>query len=213
MNRSALEMRLVVGLGNPGSRYEGSRHNVGFMVVDEVARRVLPEAGPGGGRPAAFRHVPKLRSQVLELHIGGEKVILAKPQTYMNLSGEAVALLLQYYGLAAPDMIVVYDDMDVPFGRLRIRPKGGPGTHNGMRSIVSAIGSEDFPRIRLGIGVPNPAQTAAEFVLSWFDKDEMPVLARVVKGAAAAVEAIITGGIDNAMNRFNVMDFTAQGEG
>lgn len=200
-------------MGNPGSLYEGSRHNVGFMVVDEVARRALPEAGPGGGRPAPFRHVPKLRSQLLELHIGGEKVILAKPQTYMNLSGEAAALLLEYYGLAAPDMIVVYDDMDVPFGRLRIRPKGGPGTHNGMKSIVSAIGSEDFPRIRLGIGVPNPSQTAADFVLSWFDRSEMPVVNRVVKGAAAAVEAIITSGIDNAMNRFNAADFTAEGGG
>lgn len=206
-------MRLVVGLGNPGSQFEGSRHNVGFMVVDEVARRALSEAGPGGGRPATFRHVQKLRSHVLEFHTGGEKVILAKPQTYMNLSGEAVALLLQYYGIGASDMIVVYDDMDVPFGRLRIRPKGGPGTHNGMRSIVSSIGSRDFPRIRLGIGVPNPAQTAADFVLSWFEKDEMPVLARVVKGAAAATLAIITDGIDNAMNKFNVVDFSAEGQG
>lgn len=184
-------MRLVVGLGNPGARYAESRHNVGFRCVDELARRL----GIALSRRSFNAHLGTGL-------VGAEKVILAKPQTYMNLSGESVAPLLLYYGLAAADLIVVYDDLDLPYGRLRVRERGSSGGHRGMDSIIRALGSDDFPRVRIGIGRP-PGDDAAGYVLGRFGADEAKVLPEVICRAADAVETIIREGPAAAMNRFN----------
>jgi PTH1 family peptidyl-tRNA hydrolase len=182
-------MRLVVGLGNPGEKYRFTRHNVGFMVVDRLSSAVgAPVTGKRGF------------SLVGEGFLGGEKVVLAKPQTYMNLSGMAVSGLIRYYRAAPADLLVVCDDLDLPFGRIRLRAKGGSGGHRGLESIIAALGSSDFPRLRVGIG---KAGEAADHVLGQFPAADEPALAEILEAAAAAVTVTCLEGLERAMNRFN----------
>jgi peptidyl-tRNA hydrolase, PTH1 family len=191
--------KLVVGLGNPGPKYESTRHNAGFRVVDRVARRsgAIFEPGrklEGYEGPRAFEFA----------RLGGEPgtALLVKPTTFMNLSGDVVAPLLACRNLAPADLLVVYDDLDLPLGAKRIRPHGGPGTHNGMRSIVDRLASDQFPRLRLGIGTAGT--DAARHVLEEFTEDEEKVIVRAVDEAADAILFwLATGDLDACMTRFH----------
>ena len=184
-------MRIIIGLGNPGKKYEKTRHNLGFMVIDELARRNSVSVDKS-----------KFKSLTGEFKLGGEKVILMKPQTYMNLSGEAIREAVNFYKIDLKNLLVIYDDLDIPMGALRIRTSGSSGTHNGMKSVVSQLGSRDFPRVRIGIG-SNKDDNLIDFVIGKPSKSEEAVLSDTVSEAAHAVECYIADGIDKAMNRFN----------
>ena len=194
------ERYLIVGLGNPGRAYAFNRHNVGFMAVDKLAlragidlRRVQNKAIVGSGR------------------LADRPVILAKPQTFMNLSGEAVGALANYYRVPPAALLVIYDELDIPFGVIRLREKGGAGGHNGMRSIIQHMGN-DFPRLRLGVGRPPGRMDAAAFVLQDFGRDELPLVSEMLTTAGDAVESFVRQGIDLTMSRFNgPVDGPAQG--
>ena len=187
---------LVVGLGNPGPRYERNRHNVGFMVVDKLAERHGIDVGRK--RPHAF-----VGEGNADLDGDRVRVVLAKPRTYMNESGEAVVRLAQASGSPKDRMVVVYDDLDLPLGKLRVRAKGSPGGHNGIKSIVGKLGTDAFPRIRVGIGRPTGVEGAVSHVLGDFTADEREHIAPAVELAADAVEWTIAHGVESAMNRFN----------
>ncbi|MFQ5585721.1 MAG: aminoacyl-tRNA hydrolase [Thermodesulfobacteriota bacterium] len=184
-------MRLIVGLGNPGDRYASTRHNIGFMVVDRIALTY---------------DIPVDRKGFQSLHgkgiLGASRLILMKPQTFMNRSGEAVREVAAYFRISPCDILVIYDDVDLPFGRLRIRAGGGSGGHRGMRSIISTLGTDQFPRVRIGIGRPE-GDDVSGYVLSTFTGDEREVLDKVVGRVADAVEIICVRGIGEAMDRFN----------
>jgi PTH1 family peptidyl-tRNA hydrolase len=182
---------LIVGLGNPGRGHLYNRHNAGFMVADRLAarhsidlRRVQSKAIVGSGR------------------IAGRPVTIAKPQTFMNLSGEAVGALANFYKIPSGRLLVIYDELDIPFGAIRLREKGGAGGHNGMRSIIQRLGN-DFPRLRLGIGRPPGRMDPAAYVLQNFAGDELPLVSDMLAAAVEAVESFIADGIDIAMSRFN----------
>jgi peptidyl-tRNA hydrolase, PTH1 family len=182
---------MIVGLGNPGREYRLNRHNIGFMVVDRLAERHDLTLG-------------RLRSKALvgEGVVYGSKVILAKPQTYMNLSGEAVGSLAGYFQIPPENILVVYDEIDLPFGTLRMRKKGGPGGHNGMKSLISRLGQE-FPRLRLGVGRPSGRMPPAAYVLQNFGPDDRPLLEEILDRAVAAIETYLSEGIHQAMTRHN----------
>ncbi len=191
-------MKLIVGLGNPGKEYENTRHNAGFTCVDLLW--------------AAWNFpVPQLQkkflAEVSEGTINGEKIIIAKPQTFMNLSGEAVAKIASFYDIGAQNIFVVYDDIDLPLGSIRIREDGSAGTHNGMKSIVASLGHQDFPRIRIGIesrGVTAPKeQDLTSFVLHAFLPKERSILEEGFEKAKNALEMAIKGDIGGAMERYN----------
>ncbi len=186
---------IVVGLGNPGPKYAANRHNVGFMVADVLAQRV-------GGRFAVSR---KVRAEVCEtrLGVGGPRVILVKPLTFMNLSGESVGPLAQYFGIAPESVIAVHDELDIPYGQLRVKRGGGEGGHNGLRSLTKVLGSKDYARVRFGIGRPPGRQDAAGYVLKDFAKAERADLDLNLELAADAVEAVIEKGVEAAQNIFN----------
>jgi PTH1 family peptidyl-tRNA hydrolase len=196
----------VVGLGNPGSRYERTRHNAGFMVIDELAARTR----------AAGRRLPD--AWLAEATLAGEPALLVKPQSYMNLSGEPVSRLLAEHEASPADLVVVVDDVALPLGRLRVRERGSDGGHNGLRSLASSLGTYEFPRVRLGVGPEEPprddmAEPAteqgpqvldlAEFVLGEFTAEEIPKLRQVIGLAADAVASLVQDGPAAAMNRFN----------
>ena len=181
-------MKMIVGLGNPGPRYQYTRHNIGFMAVDGLARRLDTE-------------IKNIKFKSLYTKKGD--LILVKPQTFMNLSGEAVVPFLNYFKLEPQDLMVVYDDMDLPLGQIRIRPKGSGGGHNGMGSIIKLLGRDDFPRLRIGIGRPNPMQSNADYVLRIFEKDEMPSVTEALIKAVDALETWVNDGLDTAMNKYN----------
>jgi PTH1 family peptidyl-tRNA hydrolase len=187
--------RLVVGLGNPGERYMATRHNVGFHVVARLAKRARLEFGAKAAD-----------SRIAEGAIEGLRVAIARPQTYMNDSGRAVGKLLDRYRLGPADILVVYDDVDLPLGRVRIRAKGGPGTHNGMRSVVAEIG-EAFPRVRCGVAPADAATEIrgdlADYVLQPFTADEREAAEAMIERAADATLVAVREGIDAAMARFN----------
>lgn len=186
-------MWLIVGLGNPGERYARTRHNIGFEAIDTLARRHGLE----------FRG-KRANSLIAEGQIAGQRVALAKPQTYMNLSGQAVSSLRNWYKIdPARELLVVYDDLDLPFGKLRLRERGSAGTHNGMRSIVAQLGSSDFPRLRVGIDQPPGKMDAAAYVLSRFRKEEEAELPFLLDTIADAVELVLREGLTAAMNRYN----------
>ena len=187
---------LVVGLGNPGPRYERNRHNVGFMVVDKLAER--HRITVGRKRPHAL-----IGEGNATLESGSVRVVLAKPRTYMNESGEAVVRLAQGSGAPKDRMVVIYDDLDLPLGKLRVRGKGSPGGHNGIKSIVGKLGTDAFPRIRVGIGRPTGVEGAVGHVLGDFTEDERERIGPAVERAAEAVEWAIVHGVESAMNRFN----------
>ena len=184
--------KLVVGLGNPGDGYANTRHNVGFAVASRLAKRARAEFG-----------VKAADSRIAEGSLGGVKVAIARPQTFMNDSGRAVRKLLDRYRLDPADLIVVFDEVDLPLGKIRIRIAGGPGTHNGMRSIVGAIG-DGFPRIRVGVAPVEPREVPdlAQYVLSPFDADERELAERTLDRAAEAAEVALRD-VQRAMNAFN----------
>ena len=184
-------MQIIVGLGNPGSEYEQSRHNVGFMVLDHLAAR----------HHLRFNQ-KRAHSRVARGRIDEAEVVLAKPETYMNLSGRAVQGLLMLHGVKARDLLVVYDDFDLPLGVLRLRERGGPGTHNGVRSIVQALGTREFPRLRVGIGATVGLE-ARDYVLGDFSSDEWTAFEGARDRAAEAIETYLRHGLSVAMNRFN----------
>lgn len=185
-------MYIVVGLGNPGKQYEATRHNAGFIAIDEIAKRI-------GVRVDKL----KFKSLIGEGRIGTEKVILAKPQTFMNLSGQAVVELMQFYKVTPDRLIVLYDDIDLAVGQLRIRMKGSAGSHNGMRNIIYLLGEEGFPRVRIGIAKPKNGQDLASFVTGKFDKAEVPLMIDSIERAAEATITAIETTVDIAMNRYN----------
>ena len=183
---------IVVGLGNPEKKYEHTRHNVGFDVLQVLSQKLNTPLN-------------KLRCKALtgEGRIGGERVVLAAPQTYMNLSGQSVVELLRWYKADAKHLIVVYDDVDLPQGRLRVRAGGSAGTHNGMRNIVYLTGRDDFPRVRIGIGKPEPGRDLAAYVLGKYPPEARQAMFDAFLRAADAVQAIVTDGAEAAMACFN----------
>jgi len=194
------DLALVVGLGNPGDRYVGTRHNVGFEALDALVRRLAAD-------PARPARVDRLDCRALtgRVRIGETPVLLAKPQTYMNLSGESVKGLLVKHAVPRERMLVVSDDVALPVGRLRIRPSGSSGGQKGLQSIIDCLGSDDFPRLRMGIAGPHfrPGEDLADYVLERFSKAERSLLASAVDVACEAIETFVAEGIDVAMNRFN----------
>lgn len=183
-------MKLVVGLGNPGRQYASTRHNVGFMVIDRLAREL--------NVAVTKKMFNCLVGQGL---IDREKIILAMPQTYMNLSGQAVGPLLNWHKLGPSDLVVIYDDLDLPAGSLRIRPAGGSGGHKGMQSIIAVLGTENFARVRVGIGRPEIVDMeTVDYVLSRLDSKEME---ETLKAAAGAVVGIVREGLEKTMNLYN----------
>lgn len=193
-------MKLVVGLGNPGPEYRETRHNIGFLVLDRLAEQL----GVGFTKE-------KWRSLTAQLQVGGERVLLMKPLTYMNRSGEAVGEAVRFFHLAPEQVLAVYDDLDLPFGTLRLRPKGGHGGHNGVRSIISILNSDHFKRIRLGIGRP-VGDEAADHVLSPFTAEEKAQLAPFIsRGAEAVKDYLETGDFFLVMNRYNQRQMRSDG--
>jgi PTH1 family peptidyl-tRNA hydrolase len=192
-------MRLIVGLGNPGRAYAHNRHNIGFHCVNYFARL----------------HYIRFERRQCQARVGfgevaGSKLLLAKPSTFVNLSGKAVDCLANKYGISLSNLLVIYDDLDLPLGKVRLRQSGGSGGHNGMKSIISALGSEDFPRIRVGIGRPqveglsNTDEDAiVNYVLSDFTPQEEELIKPVIAGVAEAIDCFLAQGIEAAMNKFN----------
>lgn len=185
-------MKLIVGLGNPGKEYAGTRHNLGFQLVHNLGEKY-------GIRVADNRH----RALLGTGEIAGEKVMLVQPLTYMNRSGEAVREIVRYYQLLIDDLLIIYDDMDLELGQIRIRPRGSSGAHKGMESVIKCLGTTDIPRLRLGIGRPPEEIPVVDFVLSPFQQDEQAEVRRMLDDAAEAVKTILTRGIQQAMNDFN----------
>ena len=185
-------MKLVVGLGNPGKQYEKTKHNIGFMVIDAIADSVP--------------HTPwreEQRAEVCSITVDGEKVLLVKPMTFMNESGRAVGPLMTYFGVYLEELVVIADDLDMDLGKLRLRQKGSAGGHNGLKSIISHIGTQEFNRIKIGIGRPN-GKTVVNHVLSTFGKeDEMTIADSVARAADAADDFVIGNDFLKTMNRFN----------
>lgn len=192
-NEEQESMYLVAGLGNPGSQYDMTRHNIGFEVIDYIAGEYRVK-------------IKKLKFKGLsgEINIGGEKVILLKPQTYMNLSGESIREYAAFFKIPTENIIIVNDDIYLDAGHMRIRKSGSAGGHNGLKSIIYQLGSENFPRVRIGVNSPlREKADLADFVLSRFSKEEIPVLEEVIIRAKKAVEEIISRGADSAMNKYN----------
>lgn len=185
-------MYIIVGLGNPGKEYSGTRHNVGFDTIDCLVEKYNINLNK-----------LKFNSVYGEININGEKVMLVKPVTYMNRSGIAIAEIVKYFKVPIENVIVIYDDIDIPVGTLRIRPHGSSGTHNGMKSIIYQLQDDKFPRIRIGIG-RNPDMDLADYVLQKFSKDQRENINDIEKLAAEAAEEIVQKSIDSAMQKFNV---------
>jgi PTH1 family peptidyl-tRNA hydrolase len=183
---------IVVGLGNPGPQYEGNRHNIGFLVADELAARV-------GGRFKAH----KMGADVLEGHLAGKRVVLAKPRSYMNLSGGPVAGVARFYKAPLENIIVVHDELDLPFGTVRLKTGGGDNGHNGLRSITKSLGSKEYHRVRFGIGRPPGRMDPADYVLRDFAAAERKELAFEIDRCADAVEALVGQGLEAAQNAFH----------
>lgn len=185
-------MKMIVGLGNPGNEYAGTRHNVGWMLVDALAEHL----GINEWRS-------RENGMVAEGRIGSEKILLVKPLTYMNNSGECVGPLMRWYKLEPEDIMAAHDDMDIPMGTIRIRKKGSAGGHNGIKSLLSHIGSENFGRLRIGIGRPQPGWSVINHVLAKFNDQEQKEIGDAIKQLIPAVECMVLEGPDMAMNKFN----------
>jgi len=191
---------LIVGLGNPGVQYRDTRHNVGFMVIERWASELK----------ISLRENSVAKYGMVQF--GDKKVILQCPLTYMNLSGRAVKLYKEWYGVLNEDIMVVHDDLDLPLGRLRIARDGGSGGHKGVFSIIEALGSKEFARLRIGIGRPRYSESVEEYVLSPFYSDELETLEKVVDLAVEGCELFVSKGIDHAMNRINPQNLVKGGE-
>ncbi len=185
-------MRLIVGLGNPGLEYQWTPHNLGFLAVDEIANR-----------NAIRVERPEAQALVGLGKVAGKEMILAKPQTYMNLSGGSVRRLMEKYEVGPEELLVMYDERDLPWGMIRIGERGSPGTHNGAKSVTSAVGTPEFARLRLGCGPDRPVGDLAAYVLRPMKKSELEVAAEMVATAGDAVELILTEGTAAAMNKYN----------
>ena len=186
-------MFIIAGLGNPTREYEGTRHNVGFDVIDRLAARYNIDVD-----------VKKHRALIGKGMIAGQKVILAKPQTYMNLSGESIRSILDYYKVdPETELIVIYDDISLEPGKIRIRKKGSAGGHNGIKNIIAQLGTQNFQRIKVGVGEKPKGWDLADYVLGHFSKEDRGVVDDALKRAAGAVELMVQGEVDQAMNQFN----------
>jgi PTH1 family peptidyl-tRNA hydrolase len=192
-------LRAIVGLGNPGDRYAKTRHNAGFMVIDELARRWQVSFRPGKGNYVFAKSAQR-------------DAILMKPTTYMNNSGQAVRHLIDYFKIATEDCMLVFDDLDILFPEMRLRKQGGAGTHRGMQSVIQHLNDINFPRTRMGIGGDQGRRLSEDFVLENYSTDDLSVLPEQLGKAADALEYWLTNDIDNTMNRFNVNPRTAQAE-
>ncbi len=187
-----MPLYLIVGLGNPGREYAQTRHNAGFLLVDRLAERL-------GTR---FRRL-QFKALTTDARYGAHKVILAKPQTYMNLSGQAVGALVRFYKVPPERLLVAYDDLDLPLGTVRLRPKGGHGGHKGMRSIIERLGTQEFPRLRLGIGRPPGRMDAADYVLQRFSPDELLLMETAWTRGLEGILRWLDEGLEAAMNFVN----------
>lgn len=185
-------MYVILGIGNPGKQYENTKHNIGFISLDFLAASL-----------GIQMNKIKFKALVGEGYLGSEKVLLVKPQTYVNLSGESVAEIMNFYKLPPENLIVIYDDINLDAGRIRIRPKGSDGGHNGIKSILYHLKSDNFPRIRLGVGMKPQGYDLADWVLSKFTDEEIKVMSKAVDLVPDMVEEIIKRGASSAMNRFN----------
>jgi len=183
---------LVVGLGNPGREYRDSRHNIGFMLIDHLAKRF----------DLSFSRLES-KALVTKGAYQDRRVILAKPQTYMNLSGQSIGSLVRFYKIELDNLMIVYDDVDLPMGSLRIRPAGGSGGHKGMQSIIERLSTDTVPRLRIGIGRPPGRMEAADYVLQDFTKNEAPLVMQMLDRAADAIQVYLSTGITMSMNQFN----------
>ena len=185
-------MKIIVGLGNPGKEYEKTRHNAGYRVLDKVADKLGIDVNK-----SKFKGIYGSKGML------DKKIILCKPLTYMNLSGDCVVELLKYYKADIEDLIVIYDDIDIDVGKIRIKPSGSPGTHNGMKDITKKIGSKEFVRVRIGTGKPTDGRDLADYVLGKFSKEEDKIILDTIDKASDAVIDIINNGIQDAMNKYN----------
>lgn len=185
-------MKLIIGLGNPGKQYESTRHNVGFMAIDKLSDRL--------GIP--LDHT-KFNGLYGIGHISGEKVILLKPLTYMNLSGECIRPLMDYYEINDDEINVIYDDLDIPVGKIRLRTKGSAGGHNGIKSMIHHLGTQQFNRVRIGIDRPRNGMTVTDYVLGRFTEEEQPSIEDAIKQSLAACEKWLTTNFNQVMNEFN----------
>jgi len=193
-------MHIIVGLGNPGKKYAGTRHNAGFEVLDHFAEK----------HGIKINKI-KFKGLLGEATLKGEKVLLLKPQTFMNLSGRSVREIAEFYKIEIDRLIVVYDDIDTPLGKIRIRKKGSAGTHNGMKDIIYNLMTDEFPRIRIGIGSSGNKNLVGH-VLGGFEENEMDSIRKAVSWASEALETIVTEGVDKAMNKYNALTCEPGGE-
>jgi len=190
----AIIPQLIVGLGNPGAKYDKTRHNIGFETVEALARRWQ----------VSWQENRRFKGYFAETRRrGGEKVYLLKPLTYMNLSGESARAVTDWYKLSPESVLVVYDDMDLPVGRLRMRLSGSAGGHNGIKSLIAHLGGQNFPRLRIGIGKSSPQQESVSHVLGKFASSERPIIAEVLRLASEAVEMSLGEGVEKAMSLYN----------
>lgn len=185
-------MKLIAGLGNVGEKYLFTRHNAGFMAVDKIAY----------DKGFEFREEKKLKCFLAKGRINGEDILLIKPTTFMNLSGEAVSAVLNYYKIDVKEVLIIYDDISLDLGRIRFRPNGSDGGHNGIKSIIKHLGTKDFDRIKIGIG-PQPPMPSEAFVLQNFSKEQMEDLKQTIKRTAESVEFYLENGIEKSQNRYN----------
>ena len=185
-------MKIIVGLGNPDRRYQGTRHNIGFQALDYIADKYRIPV-----------ETKKHKGLIGKGYIEGQKVILVKPMTYMNLSGECLRSVMDFYKTEVEDFIVIYDDVNLDVGQLRIRKKGSAGGHNGIKSIISHLGSQDFPRIRIGVGEKPADYDLADYVLGHFTKAELDIYDEVMPDVAGAIELMVWDEISKAMNEYN----------
>ena len=183
---------LIAGLGNPGKEYRETRHNIGFMTVDRIAERL----------GVTFSRTQS-KALITDTHYQGHRVYLAKPQTYMNASGQAVSALIKFYKISYENLLVAYDDVDLPFETIRMKPSGGSAGHRGMQNIIQQLGTHDFPRLRLGVGRAYGSKQAADYVLKSFSKEESEFLSIYIDRAAEAALAYVVDGIDRAMTEYN----------
>lgn len=183
---------LIVGLGNPGRGYQDNRHNIGFQLLNRLAERL----------GVSFSRLQS-KALVTDSRYQGHKVILAKPQTFMNLSGQSAGPLVNFYKVPLENLLIVYDEVDLPFGTLRLRPFGGSGGHNGMKSLITRLGTEAFPRLRLGVGRPPGRMEAADYVLQDFSKQEQELLPEILEQAGEAALTFVAQGIEAAMTQYN----------
>ena len=184
---------IIAGLGNPGMTYANTRHNAGFMALDQLAKSSSIDV-----------KTTRFKSDCGDGNVGGERCLLMKPATFMNLSGEAISQAAAFYKIPPERIVIMYDDISLPPGKLRIRRKGSAGGHNGMKSIIALLGTDEFPRVRIGVGAkPDPDYDLADWVLSKFTEDDMKNLTPALENAAKAAELIVQGKIDEAMNKFS----------